>query len=210
MIRVGLVDTGIAPALAGSVAAAQAFTGAALTEDALGHGTTVAGIILHHAPDARLLNAQAFGSGSRAEAAAVADALRWLIAERARIVNLSLGLPHDREVLRDGGRRGARRRPDPDRRDAGPGRAGLPRRLSGRAAGDRRCPLRAGRALGARRRAGRLWRLSARPRRDPGRRLARCGARHRPARPGPQSAGTDPIAVLSRAVRFYGRERRQP
>ena len=100
MIRVGLVDTGIAGALAGSVAAARAFAGAPCTEDRHGHGTAVARIILGHAPQARLLNAQTFGPGARAEAAAVADALRWLIAERARLVNLSLGLAQDRDVLR--------------------------------------------------------------------------------------------------------------
>lgn len=100
MTRVGLVDTGVGPALAGSVAAARAFAGAPLAEDVHGHGTTVAGIVLHYAPRARLLNAQAFGARARGDAAAVADALRWLIVERARLVNLSLGLPHDRDVLR--------------------------------------------------------------------------------------------------------------
>jgi hypothetical protein len=98
-IRVGLVDTRIAPSLAGSIAAAKDFAGGPLSE-ASGHGTTVARIVLHHAPDARLLCAQAFGPGGQAEPAAVAGALRWLIAERARLVNLSLGLPHDRDVLR--------------------------------------------------------------------------------------------------------------
>jgi subtilisin family serine protease len=100
VIRVGLVDTGVARALAGSVDAAKAFTGEPLAEDVDSHGATVAGIVLHYAPQARLLNAQTFGSSMRAEAAAVADALRWLIAERARLVNLSLGLGHDRDVLR--------------------------------------------------------------------------------------------------------------
>lgn len=100
MIRVGLVDTGIAPALAKSVGAAKSFTGTPLAEDVHGHGTTVAGIVLHYAPHARLLDAQAFGPSARAEAAAVAAGLRWLIAERARLVNLSLGLLDDRDVLR--------------------------------------------------------------------------------------------------------------
>jgi subtilisin family serine protease len=99
VIRVGLVDTGIAPSLAGAIVAAKDFAGVPIG-DTSGHGTTVARIILHHAPDARLLCARAFGLGGRAEPAAVADALRWLIAERARLVNLSLGLPHDRDVLR--------------------------------------------------------------------------------------------------------------
>jgi subtilisin family serine protease len=99
MILVGVVDTGIAPSLHRSIAAARAFGGAP-AGDAASHGTAVAGIVLYHAPHARLLSAQAFGPGGRAEAAAVAEALRWLIAERARLVNLSLGLPRDREVLR--------------------------------------------------------------------------------------------------------------
>jgi subtilisin family serine protease len=99
VIRVGLLDTGIAPAFAGSIVAARAF-GPAGAEDDTGHGTTVARIVLHHAPQAQLLCAQAFGSGRRAEPAAVADALRWLILEGARLVNLSLGLAHDRAVLR--------------------------------------------------------------------------------------------------------------
>ena len=99
MIRVGLVDTGVDRSLAGSIAAAKAF-GAPPREDDFSHGTAVARIVLHHAPHARLLCAKAFGADGRAEAAAVAEALRWLTLERALLVNLSLGLAHDREILR--------------------------------------------------------------------------------------------------------------
>jgi hypothetical protein len=98
VIRVGLVDSAVDRALAGSIAAAKSFTD--VGAHACGHGTTVARIVLHHAPAARLLCAQAFGPGGRTEAAAVAEALRWLTAERAHLVNLSLGLAHDRENLR--------------------------------------------------------------------------------------------------------------
>jgi hypothetical protein len=100
MIRVGIVDTGIVGSLAGSIAAAKAFGSTLAGGDTGSHGTAVARIVLHHAPRARLLSAQASGSGGRAEPAAVAAAVRWLIAERARLVNLSLGLPRDREILR--------------------------------------------------------------------------------------------------------------
>jgi hypothetical protein len=100
MTLVGLLDTGVAPVLAGSIVVARAFGGARGGDDDTGHGTTVARIVLHHAPQARLLCAQAFGPGRRAEPAAVADGLRWLIRERARLVNLSLGLAHDRAELR--------------------------------------------------------------------------------------------------------------
>lgn len=98
--RRGRSSAGISRALAGSVTAANAFAGGQLAEDSQGHGTTIARIILHHAPQAQLLDAQAFGPGARAEPAAVADALGWLVAQRARLINLSLGLAHDRDVLR--------------------------------------------------------------------------------------------------------------
>lgn len=100
MIRVGLIDTGIALHLGPAIAATRSFTSdppAAIH----GHGTTVATIILQHAPQARLLDAQAFDAAARAAPAAIAAALHWLISERAALVNLSLGLRHDRETLRD-------------------------------------------------------------------------------------------------------------
>jgi Subtilase family len=100
VIRVGLVDTAVEPSLAGSIAAARDFGAAPPGAETCGHGTAVARIVLHHAPQARLLCAQAFGADGRAEAAAVAEALRWLVAKRARLINLSLGLAHDRPVLR--------------------------------------------------------------------------------------------------------------
>jgi subtilisin family serine protease len=100
MIRVGLIDTGIAAELAPSIAAARRFTNSAGAADGRAHGTAVATVILHHAPQARLLDAQAFGAGTRAEPAGVAAALHWLINQRTRLVNLSLGLRHDREILR--------------------------------------------------------------------------------------------------------------
>ncbi|HSA79613.1 MAG TPA: S8 family serine peptidase [Geminicoccaceae bacterium] len=210
MIRVGLVDNGIAPALAGSVAAARAFAGAALIEDARGHGTTVAGIVLNYAPGARLLNAQAFGSGARTNAAAVADALRWLIAERARLVNLSLGLPHDREVLRAA---------VADALAAGlilvaatPARGPpvYPAAYQGvlRVTGDARCAPGELSALG-----GVPADYGACPRdldQTPGgASLAAAHVTGLLAR-GLKTAGTDPVALLSRAVRYHGRERRQP
>jgi subtilisin family serine protease len=209
VIRVGLVDTGIAPALAGSVAAEQAFTGTALTEDALGHGTTVAGIVLHHAPDARLLNAQAFGSGSRAEAAAVANALRWLIAERARIVNLSLGLPHDREVLRTAVAEALAAGLTLIAATPARGAQVYPAAYQGvlRVTGDARCAPGELSALG-----GVPADYGACPRdldaAPGGASLAAAHVTGLLAR-GLNTVGIEPIAVLSRAVRFYGRERRQ-
>lgn len=99
MIRVGLIDSGIDPGLQRHVAAMAAFTGAPLSADELGHGTTVARLVLSHAPDARLLVAQAFGPRARATPESVAGALDWLRRERADLVNLSLGMARDRPVL---------------------------------------------------------------------------------------------------------------
>ncbi|MDX1539871.1 MAG: S8 family serine peptidase, partial [Geminicoccaceae bacterium] len=100
MIRIGLVDSGVEEEQEGHVVAARSFTGRPLAPDPSGHGSRVAKIILGHHPDAVLFNAQAFGVGP-GSSEAVAQAIRWLILEQARLVNLSLGLRHDRPVLRD-------------------------------------------------------------------------------------------------------------
>ena len=100
MIRVGLIDSGIDPGLRSHVAAIAAFTGAPLSADELGHGTTVARLVLSHAPDAGLLVAQAFCPRARATPERVAGALDWLRRERACLVNLSLGVARDPPVLR--------------------------------------------------------------------------------------------------------------
>lgn len=99
MTLVGLVDSGVAPDQERHVVAARSFTGGPLAPDRHGHGAAIARIILTHHPEAALLNAQAFDTAP-SSTEAVADALHWLITEKARIVNLSIGLRHDRDVLR--------------------------------------------------------------------------------------------------------------
>ncbi len=101
MIRVGLLDSGVGAALGGRIVAAARFTGRELGPDPVGHGTALARIILHHAPEAALLDARAFGPDLRASPAEVTVALGWLIAINVRLVNLSIGLRDDREVLRE-------------------------------------------------------------------------------------------------------------
>jgi hypothetical protein len=100
MIAVGLLDSGVDAALAGHVLAAASFTAGEPGAVPSGHGTALARVILHHAPEARLLVAQAFGPDLRAAPADVAAALGWLASRGARVVNLSIGLREDREVLR--------------------------------------------------------------------------------------------------------------
>ena len=59
--------------------------------DRLGHGTAVTAAIQERAPDAGLLTVRVFHDALRASAAALIAAIRWSIAARADIVNLSLG-----------------------------------------------------------------------------------------------------------------------
>ncbi len=99
-VRVGLLDSGVAEGLAQHVVAAEAFTGEALTPDRLGHGTTLAAIVLHHVPQATLYNAQVFGDRRVTAPKVVADGLRWLAEMGVQIVNMSFGLRDDRATLR--------------------------------------------------------------------------------------------------------------
>ena len=108
-VRVGLLDSGVGEDLAAHVGAAAAF--GPRDEDAvdrgdaepdrLGHGSALAAIILRHAPDAALLNAQVLGPRGTTSAAAVAAGLAWLTDQGADLITLSLGLRADRAVLRE-------------------------------------------------------------------------------------------------------------
>lgn len=106
-ILVGLVDSGISGAAAAHVAAAERFdpaedgvTRGAVLPDKMRHGSVLAEIIMSVAPKAKLLNAQVFGHSPTSSPEAIAAALTWTVAQGARIVNLSVGLAHDRLVLR--------------------------------------------------------------------------------------------------------------
>ncbi len=107
-VRVGVLDGGVAtkPGLrlvkqaafglepSGVVATAQIDT------HNLAHGTGVARIIAAGACEAEVLSAQVFRSDRPGIPAVVAAGLDWLVEHRVRIVNMSFGLLHDREVLR--------------------------------------------------------------------------------------------------------------
>ena len=105
-VRVGIVDSGCAPAQAAQVVASAAFmldeagvSRVAAAPDVLGHGCRVADVVLHCAPQAELLVAQVFRERLSTSAAQVAAAIDWLVAEDARIINLSLGLRAPRRTL---------------------------------------------------------------------------------------------------------------
>lgn len=105
---VGVIDSGIGAGQARAAADACRFVVAgdgavarmAPEWDRHGHGATIAGQILRHAPRSRLLVAQVFDEDRTASSAAVAAALLWLAERGARVVNMSLGLREDRDVLR--------------------------------------------------------------------------------------------------------------
>ena len=102
-IRLGLVDSGVSERQADPVQGACGFSpeGALpVRPDPLGHGTTVWGIIRHHAPDVTLYNAQVFDGRGVTTAATVAAAIDWLVTEKVDLINLSLGLAQDRTVLK--------------------------------------------------------------------------------------------------------------
>ncbi len=100
MARVALIDCGIAGSPTG---AAQAFapdgTRCATVPPRVHHGSALAQVILHQAPRAVLLDAQVFTDAPATSAAAVAAAIEWAVSQGAAVLNLSLGLPHDRPAL---------------------------------------------------------------------------------------------------------------
>ncbi|HEU5442993.1 MAG TPA: S8 family serine peptidase [Steroidobacteraceae bacterium] len=107
--RVAVLDSGIEPlSQSASVIAARRFVdeGDQVLElppvkDAVGHGTAVAGIIASGRRPLELLIAQVLNERARCTAAALAAAVAWGLGERADLLHLSLGLPHDRAVLRN-------------------------------------------------------------------------------------------------------------
>ena len=108
-VIVGIIDSGVAAALAGRVAAARQFTGQhegiAACPDRLGQrAAAVARLILDAVPALQLVAAQVFERGTgQASPAAVAAALDWLSRQGARLRQRErLGLTADRAV---GGKR---------------------------------------------------------------------------------------------------------
>ncbi len=96
-VTVAIVDSGIHPSHphVGRVTGGAAFddrgeAGGDVT-DRLGHGTAVAGAIHEKAPDVALLAIKVFDRSLRTSGRALVEAIRWAIASRAALVNLSLG-----------------------------------------------------------------------------------------------------------------------
>jgi subtilisin family serine protease len=103
-VRVAVIDSGIDgthPELRGRIAASKSFVAGPATVDTQGHGTFVAGLIAAQtddgvgmaglAPPAELLVAKVVGPERSIPVEAEAKAIRWAVANGARIVNMSLG-----------------------------------------------------------------------------------------------------------------------
>ena len=96
-VSIAIVDSGVHPGhphigrIAGGVAIDdQGTVGGDLT-DRLGHGTAVAAAIQEKAPDAALLAVKVFDRELQTTGRALVEAIRWAVAARISIVNLSLG-----------------------------------------------------------------------------------------------------------------------
>ena len=107
-LSIGIVDSGAAPSVRPKLRAETrlllrpdgSIDRAAAGDDALGHGAEIARIVLDLAPAASLVCAQAFTDRRVADAGLVAQGIHWCLEQRVRIINLSLGLHCDIEVLR--------------------------------------------------------------------------------------------------------------
>lgn len=110
-VLIGLVDSGYG--FAGSpstgydrVVASQAFRFdegvvlAPVSEDQLGHGSALLEVIAGQAMAAEFAIAQIFSERLTTTPVQVAAAIDWLVEQQVDLINLSLGLRNDRDVLR--------------------------------------------------------------------------------------------------------------
>ena len=103
-VRVAVIDSGVDgthPELQDRIVASKSFVAGAATADTQGHGTFVAGLIAAAtndgvgiaglAPSAELLVAKVVGPQRSIPVEAEAKAIRWSVANGARVINMSLG-----------------------------------------------------------------------------------------------------------------------
>lgn len=107
VLRIGVIDSGYSPEQAPHVCASRAFhlVDSQLQEgpssfDCLQHGTAIIDSFAQHAGAAELCVAQVFSQRFSTSALQIAAAIYWLIEQDVALINLSLGVRQDREVLR--------------------------------------------------------------------------------------------------------------
>lgn len=105
--RVAVLDSGVGPLVWPGESRARRFVDEGdrveerePVEDPIGHGTVVSGIIASAVQPVQLLPAQVLNERGRSTAATLAAAIDWALAQRAGLLHISLGLGHDRPVLR--------------------------------------------------------------------------------------------------------------
>src|SRR5580658_4784796 len=95
-IRVAVIDSGVNPShphiisIAGGVSITGDLEDPDYT-DTLGHGTAVMAAIQEKAPEAEYLAVRVFHRGLRTTIDSILRAIEWSIAQRAQVINLSLG-----------------------------------------------------------------------------------------------------------------------
>ncbi len=75
--------------------------GDGLIDEAAGHGTHIAGIVLLVAPDARIMPIRALDSDGIGDTVQIADAIKFAVANGAHVINLSLGTAADGGLISD-------------------------------------------------------------------------------------------------------------
>jgi hypothetical protein len=107
-LRIGVVDSGHSATQRVQVISARRFSLLAdavdesdALDDALGHGSAVIEALSRSAPSALFCVAQVFDRRGVTSALQIAKAIDWLVAQNVRLINLSLGLRQDRELLRN-------------------------------------------------------------------------------------------------------------
>ena len=99
-VRIAVIDSGVHPAhphimserlLPGVRVHVDGTIEPGETLDRLGHGTAVIAAIQEKAPEAEILPVRVFHEALRTSAQALAAAIRWSIAQRVQLINLSLG-----------------------------------------------------------------------------------------------------------------------
>lgn len=113
-ILVAVLDTGIDQHhedLCGKIMADVNFTSSQTTEDVLGHGTHVAGIIAANrnnglgivglAPESSLLNVKVANDKGQSDISAVAEGIIWAVDKGASVINMSIALEEYSPQLED-------------------------------------------------------------------------------------------------------------
>lgn len=106
-LRIGIIDSGVTGTFKPSQYKQRGFywnkntiSQKISSGDALGHGSALVESILSHAPKVKIVMAQVFHQKLVTTPAQIAAAIDWLISEKVSVINMSFGLPSDRQVIR--------------------------------------------------------------------------------------------------------------